>query len=68
MIYVKTHVVARHNARGGRTAQEHLVTALRCLYRRAVGDALLCAPGRPDLPTALRCGSPGADDGMRVSG
>jgi hypothetical protein len=29
MIYVKTHVVARRNARGGRNAQEHLVAALR---------------------------------------
>ena len=35
MGWVKTHVVARRNARGGRSAQEHLVAALRCLYRRA---------------------------------
>jgi integrase/recombinase XerC len=40
MIYVKTHVVARRNARG-RSAQEHLVAALRCLYRRAVSDGLI---------------------------
>ena len=32
MTYVKTHVVPRRNARGGRSAQEHLVAALRCLY------------------------------------
>ncbi len=31
VIYVKTHVVARRNARGGRGAQEHLVAALRRL-------------------------------------
>ena len=31
MACVKTHVVARRNARGGRSAQEHLVAALRCL-------------------------------------
>ena len=41
MAYVKTHVVARRNARGGRSAQEHLVAALRCLYRRAVDDRLI---------------------------
>ncbi len=37
MAHVKAHVVPRRNARGGRSAQEHLVAALRCLYRRAVG-------------------------------
>ncbi len=31
--HVKAHVVARRNARGGRCAGEHLVAALRCLYR-----------------------------------
>ena len=36
MIYIKTHVVRRRNARGGRSAEEHLVAALRCLYQRAV--------------------------------
>jgi len=41
MTWVKTHVVARRNARGGRSAQEHLVAALRCLYRRAVEDGLI---------------------------
>ena len=35
MTYVKTHVVTRRNARGGRSAEEHLVAALRCLYARA---------------------------------
>jgi integrase/recombinase XerC len=34
MAYVKAHVVARRNARGGRSAQEHLVAVLRCLYQR----------------------------------
>ena len=38
MTHVKTHVVARRNARGGRSAQEHLVAAVRCLYQRAVED------------------------------
>src|SRR2546421_6794743 len=35
---VQANVVARRNARGGRLATEHLVAALRCLYRRAVAD------------------------------
>ncbi len=47
MVYVKTHVVARRNARGGRSAQEHLVAALRCLYRRAVDDGLISEADNP---------------------
>jgi integrase len=47
MVYVKTHVVARRNARGGRSAEEHLVAALRCLYRRAIDDGLITEAGNP---------------------
>ena len=47
MTYVKAHVVARRNARGGRSAQEHLVAALRCLYQRAVEDGLIAEPDNP---------------------
>jgi site-specific recombinase XerD len=47
MTYVKTHVVARRNARGGRSAEEHLVAALRCLYRRAVDDGLIAEADNP---------------------
>src|SRR3984885_6958644 len=47
MAYVKTHVVARRNARGGRSAAEHLVAALRCLYQRAVEDGLIAAADNP---------------------
>src|SRR5690348_13313569 len=47
MTWVKTHVVARRNARGGRSAQEHLVAALRCLYRRAVEDGLISEADDP---------------------
>jgi integrase len=47
MAYVKAHVVARRNARGGRSAQEHLVAALRCLYQRAVEDGLITEAGNP---------------------
>jgi hypothetical protein len=47
MTYVKTHVVARRNARGGRSAQEHLVAALRCLYARAADDGLISEADNP---------------------
>ena len=47
MAYVKTHVVARRNARGGRSAEEHLVASLRCLYRRAVDDGLIAEADNP---------------------
>jgi site-specific recombinase XerD len=47
MVYVKTHVVARRNARGGRSADEHLVAALRCLYKRAVDDSLIAEADNP---------------------
>jgi hypothetical protein len=47
MAYVKTHVVVRRNARGGRSAQEHPVAALRCLYQRAVDDGLIAEADNP---------------------
>jgi hypothetical protein len=47
MAYVKTHVVARRNARGGRSAEEHLVAALRCLYRQAERDGLIAEADNP---------------------
>jgi integrase/recombinase XerC len=46
---VQANVVARRNARGGRYAAEHLVAALRCLYRRAVADGYLDAADNPAL-------------------
>ena len=47
MDYVKTHVVARRNARGGCSPEEHLVAALRCVYRRAVDDGLIAEADNP---------------------
>ena len=47
MAHVKTHVLQRRNARGGRSAEEHLVAALRCLYRRAVDDGLIAEADNP---------------------
>ncbi|MFG3715589.1 tyrosine-type recombinase/integrase [Micromonospora sp. NPDC047730] len=50
--YVKTHVVARRNARGGRSAAEHLIAALRCLCKRAVADGFIAAADNPALKVA----------------
>ncbi len=47
MIHVRTHVVARRNERGGRSAAEHLVAALRCLYRHAEDDGIIAAADNP---------------------
>jgi integrase/recombinase XerC len=47
MAYIKTHVVRRRNARGGRSAEEHLVAALRCLYKRAVDDGQISEADDP---------------------
>ncbi len=35
---VKANVVGRRNARGGRGAAEHVIAALRCVYKYAVAD------------------------------
>ncbi len=45
--HVKATVVARRNARGGRGAGEHLVAALRCLYRHAEDDGLIDPADNP---------------------
>ncbi|ASR36587.1 integrase [Prauserella marina] len=38
---VRHQVVVRKNSRGGRTAAEHLIASLRCLYQHAIADELL---------------------------
>jgi integrase/recombinase XerC len=47
MTLVKASAVQRRNGRGGRSSQEHLVAALRCLYRHAEDDGLI---GEKDNP------------------
>jgi site-specific recombinase XerC len=44
---IKTQVVVRRNARGGRTAMEHMVGAFRCLYAFAIDDGLIIAAENP---------------------
>jgi len=44
---VTTRTVIRRNARGGRSAAEHLIAALRCLYHHAVADGHITAVQNP---------------------
>ncbi|NKQ52013.1 site-specific integrase [Amycolatopsis sp. K13G38] len=44
---VRHRVVVRKNSRGGRTAAEHLIAALRCLYQHAIADELLSENDNP---------------------
>ena len=47
MAYVKANAVPRRNSRGGRNAAENLISALRCLYQRAVDDGLIDEKDNP---------------------
>ena len=47
--HTRTHTVTRRNARGGHTAAEHQIAALRCIYRHAVADGILTAADNPAL-------------------
>ena len=49
---VKAAAVTRRNSRGGRTAAEHLISSLRCLYRHAVADGLIPAERNPATAVA----------------
>lgn len=44
---IRCQVVPRRNARGGRSAVEHLIAALRCLYAHAVADGFLSGAHNP---------------------
>ncbi len=43
----KQQAVVRRNSRGGRSAAEHLIGAMRCLYRHAVVDQLIAETDNP---------------------
>ena len=47
MKLIKAGAVQRRNGRGGRSAEEHLVAALRCLYRHAEDDGLISEKDNP---------------------
>ena len=57
---VKAAVVKRRNARGGRGAAEHLIAALRCLYKHAVADGILTESQNPAarVPKPRRLAAP----------
>jgi hypothetical protein len=64
----QTHVVARRNARGGRSAQEHLVAALRLADPSGRGGHYVDRPPTAaSLPTARTAptASPWSEDGLR---
>ena len=46
---VKASVVQRRNARGGRGAAEHLIAALRCMFKYAVADGILTEEENPAM-------------------
>jgi integrase len=50
--YTKALVVPRKNSRGGRAATEHLIAALRCLYRHAAAGGLIADADNPALRVA----------------
>src|SRR6266446_4631426 len=45
--HVRANVVPRRNSRGGRSAAEHLIAALRCMYKHAEEDGLIDPAGNP---------------------
>ena len=45
--YVRANAVPRRNARGGRSAAENLIAALRCLYKRAEEDGFISERDNP---------------------
>ena len=49
---IKANRVQRRNGRGGRSAEEHTIAALRCLYRRATADGYMSEADNPALKVA----------------
>src|SRR3989440_1414633 len=49
---IRGEVIVRRNARGGRSAAEHLIAAMRCIYRHAVMDGLIKEADNPAIKVA----------------
>lgn len=49
---VRAAAVIRRNSRGGRSAAEHLIGALRCIYRHAEDDGLIAPHRNPAVAAA----------------
>ena len=45
--HVRANVVPRRNSRGGRSVAEHLIAALRCMYKHAEEDGLIDPADNP---------------------
>lgn len=52
IVDIKANRVQRRNGRGGRSAEEHTIAALRCLYRRATADGFMSEADNPALKVA----------------
>lgn len=67
---VRAQRVLRRNARGGRSAVEHCIAALRCVYRHAVADGIVSESQDPARRVAMprRCADAVATprDGLQV--
>ncbi|MFI6074041.1 tyrosine-type recombinase/integrase [Actinoplanes sp. NPDC051343] len=50
--HVKDDAVVRSNSRGGRSAAEHLISAMRCLYKHAEADRLITPANNPAIRVA----------------
>lgn len=48
----QAHAKQRRNSRGGRSASEHQIAALRCLYKRAVADGIITDTANPAAKVA----------------
>lgn len=49
---IKDNAVVRSNSRGGRSAAEHLISAMRCLYKYAEADRLIATANNPAIRVA----------------
>ena len=58
--HVRANVVPRRNSRGGRSAAEHLIAALRCLYKHAEEDGLIDPADNP-APESREAAPPALD-------
>lgn len=56
--HIRTDVITRRNARGGRSAAEHLIAALRCLYQHAHADGWVTDNPAREVPKPRRLASP----------
>jgi integrase/recombinase XerC len=58
---VKENAVPRRNSQGGTHAAENLISALRCLYNRAVDDGLIEEKDNPARKVEVTWLLPGED-------